>query len=158
MTEPLVDAETTTTGLKDNRCKAILAINISSIAMISMGVLYKIAAREGFHVVEYTFFRCVSALFVALAWNVIIGRNPLKHFPWKLKYTMVIRSFAGHLGFTMFNIAVPLAPLSLITVIFQTHPFWTSLIALCVLDDSIVNCEICYRVVVVLHNMRHTVA
>ena len=66
---------------KDNRCKAIVAINIFGIAITVMGVLWKIAASEGFNVVEFTFFRCLSALIVSIIWNMILGLNPFKLFP-----------------------------------------------------------------------------
>ena len=89
LTEPLIEDITTEVGEsetgsvhKDNRCKAIIAINVFGIAFTVMGVLYKIIAREGFHVVEFTFFRCVSAIIVSGLWNVILGVNPFKNFPW----------------------------------------------------------------------------
>ena len=125
LTEPLIDSvttevgenETAGSGHKDNRCKAIIAINIFGISFTAMGALYKIIAREGFNVVDFTFFRCVSALLVSGLWNVMIGVNPLKKFPWSFKGTLALRSVLGHATFTMFNLAVPYAPLSLIMVI-----------------------------------------
>ena len=42
----------------------------------------------------------------------------------------------------MLNLAVPLAPLSLIMVFMQTSPFWVSILAYCLLSEPIYRLEI----------------
>ena len=120
-----------------------------------MSVLYKIIAKEGFNVIEFTFFRCISALLVSSVWNAIVKVNPFGLFPWERKGTLALRSVMGHLSFTLINLAVPLAPLTLIMVVFQTNPFWITLIAFCILREPIVHFEfigilLCFGAVILI--------
>ena len=107
-----------------------------------MSVIYKILAKSGFHIVEFTFFRCLSAFVVSIIWNLISGLNPIKHFPKGKECHIIFRSLMGHTSFTSFNLAVPFAPLSLIMILFNTSPFFMSIIAFCLLKEPIICVEI----------------
>ena len=110
--------------------------------MTVMSVLYKILAKGGFHIVEFTFFRCLSCFLVSTVWSLSQGLNPIKHFPRDRKYTVILRSLMGHTSFTSFNLAVPFVPLSLVMIIFNTSPFWIAIIAFCLLGEPIIGLEI----------------
>lgn len=85
-----------------------------------MSVFYKkISGENGtVTIVEFTLFRCISILIAAIVWNTISCKNPLKEFPWESKWTLLARIIMGQFAFVFFNMAVPLAPLSMLIVVF----------------------------------------
>ena len=140
---------------KNNTCLAVIAINICAISLTVMSLLYKIVAVDGVSIVEFTFFRSVSAGIIACIWNATVCMNPFKQFPSDWKWTLFIRVVAGHTGFALFNLAVPLAPLSLIIILFNTSPFWISIIGCLFLKENLMCLEaiamvICFGAVVVI--------
>ena len=61
----------------------------------------------------------------------------------------------GHSAFALFNSAAPLAPLSLITIVFNTNPFMISILACLFLSEPLLCFEaiamvICFAAVVVI--------
>lgn len=132
-----------------------MAINIFGLCVTIIGTLFKVISSEGFSIVEFIFFRCVACITVAIAWNAWSGLNPIKLFPGDKKYRFYIRSLFGHASFIFFCTAVPLAPLSLLMIIFNTCPFWISIVAFCLLKEPIIRVEvvgmcICFAMVVVI--------
>ena len=112
-------------------------------------------ADEGVSIVEFTFLRSLSTFLVSIVWNLSVCTNPFKAFPWDHKWTLCIRSISGHASFALFNYIVPLAPLSLIIIIFNTSPFWISLIACMFIREQMLCIEvvmmvICFCAVIVI--------
>lgn len=132
-----------------------MAINIFGLCVTIIATLFKVISSEGFSLVEFVFFRCVSALILSITWNVSSGLNPVKLFPVDKKYRLFIRSLFGHSSFIFFCTAVPLAPLSLLMIIFNTCPFWISIVAFCLLKERVIGVEIvgmcvCFAMVIVI--------
>ena len=91
-------------------------MNIAAVFVAVMTASYRTIAEDGFRVIEFTFYRNVSGLIVSCIWLAIKGYNPFKMFPTDKKWTFFWRSLTGQLNFFLLNLAVPLAPLSLIMV------------------------------------------
>lgn len=118
---------------KDNRFKAIVAINACAVFMILMTATYKVVGLEGVGFVEFSLLRNAAALLVCSFWCFYEKINPIKMFPWHRANEFFWRCVVGHLYFIFMNIAAPLAPLSLVMILAQTSPFWTTIIAYFVL-------------------------
>ena len=52
-------------AVKDNRCKAIIFMNLFAIGTISQAIVYKLATAEGATVIDYQLFRSMGILVVA---------------------------------------------------------------------------------------------
>ena len=133
----------------------MLTINLFAISITVLGVLYKAVAVEGVSIIEFTFFRSVSALIIATIWNLAVCTNPFRAFPWAQKWTLFFRIISGQSSFALFNLAVPLAPLSLIIIVFNTNPFYISLIACLFLKEPLLCLEViamvvCFGAVIVI--------
>ena len=136
---------------KDNTYLAIVCISIFAIMLTLMDGLYKQVTGEGGFVtiVEFTLFRCISAFIASVVWN------PLKQFPWETtKWTLFWRIIMCQLAFVFFIMAVPLAPLSSIIIVYQI-PFLISIIAFVFLREHLLWHEIlgmilCFAAVMVI--------
>ena len=140
---------------QDNKCAAIVSINLQAICATAMTATFRLIAQEGFHAIDYNLVRNVQGLFLAAIWLFVAGQNPLTLFPRDQKLTLFFRMVCGQLNFMMLMLAAPLAPLSLIMVCYLTSPFWVSIIAFFALGERIIVAEvfailICFSAVVVI--------
>lgn len=64
-----------------------------------------------------------------------------------MRFTLALRSFIGFVGFTSLTYAVPMIPLLVQNTIFNTAPFWASLIGFFALGEIITRFEISSMIV-----------
>lgn len=69
-------------AVSDQKCLAVVAMNIFAVCEAGMMATYKFAAIDGFHVAEFTVLRNVSLFIVAVIWCARSNMDPLKMFPW----------------------------------------------------------------------------
>ena len=127
---------------KDNRIKALIAINICCIGGTGQAVLFKVISREGVHLLDYQLFRNIALLIFSIATLLPAQINLIDVFPCNKKVTLAIRILAGQVTFAMFNIGVQMIPISLFVIIFNTNTFWISLLGLLVNREPIVRVEL----------------
>ena len=130
-------------------------MNFHAICTTATAATYRVVAEEGFHVIDFTLFRNISIFSVAVIWCCCARINPLKMFPWEHKHQMIWRCITGQVNFFLLNLAVPLAPLSLIMIFWQTSPFWVTIVAYFFLKEPIIAIElismfICFTAVIVI--------
>ena len=73
------------------------------------------------------------------------GRNPFKEFPWGTKdvrLVFLVRALTGQLNYVFYNLALPLLPLGLLTIIHKTTPFWTGIMGYFIMREAILPIEI----------------
>ena len=128
--------------VKDNKCLAILTMSLSTFFGTCMAATYKVIAVEGFHIAEFTVMRNISSLVIASIWCCFSGYQPLKLFPWNNKYTLLSRSFAGQANFVLLNLGISMAPISLVMFVWQTNPFWVSIMAYFMLKEAMYRSEV----------------
>ena len=97
---------------------AIIAMNFAMMFGVAFLAAYKVIADDGFDPTEFVLMRCVSAFPISIIWCLILGLNPLKMFPWDKKWSLVWRSFTGHVNFFLLNWGVSMAPVSIVMVTF----------------------------------------
>ena len=99
--------------------------------------------------------RNITSLVIASIWCCYSGYQPLKLFPWNKKYSLLGRSYAGQSNFVLLNLGISMAPISLVMVVWQTNPFWVSIMAYFMLKEAMYKSEIiamfvCFSLVAVI--------
>ena len=133
---------------KDRRCRAIMAMNFAALSTTGMMASFKYIAAEGYHAADFNLLRNVVGLLITTIWTrVLIGLNPFKTFPLHYKGWMLVRLVCGQANFILLNVASTLASISLTLVIWQTSPFWISILAYFLLNESIYRIEIVSKLI-----------
>ena len=135
--EQLISNSETKGIVKDNRCKAIVAMNFVAIGGVGQSVLFKIVSREGVSLLDYQLLRNVGLLLFSIITLIPKRVNLLDEFPATKKLTLFIRILAGQLTFIFLNLSVMVIPISMFMIIFQTNAFWTSIMGLLVNEEPI---------------------
>ena len=63
--------------VRDNRCKAIIAINLFSVSIVFTSVIWKHLAEEGVNVIDFNFFRNFTIFCLASIALCIGNHNPI---------------------------------------------------------------------------------
>ena len=85
--------------------------------MVAMGSTYKVVAQEGFHIVDFAFMRCLSSLTIATFLCLCFGTNPFAELKQsENKKFLLLRCFTGHAYYTLANLAMTMAPLSMVFI------------------------------------------
>ena len=71
------------------------------------------------------------------------------------KSKILVRCLSGQTNILLLYVAAPMAPLALLMVLWQTNPFWISILAYLMLNEPIMKLEIismlfCFGAVVVI--------
>ena len=128
---------------KDNKCVAVVAMNLAWVFGVGYLVLFKLVEKEGdFNPAEFLLLDLVGICKASLIWCACAGYNPLKMFPWKKKWSLILRSFASCSAFFLQIWAVSRVPVSIVMVCFQTYPFWVSLLGRVWLKEPIMWLEL----------------
>ena len=114
---------------RDNKCVAIIAINLAIIFGVTFMAAFKVVNDEGFNPTEFVLLDCLTQLPFSIVWCLVVGYNPLKMFPWEKKWSLFWRSFTGHVNFFLFNLGASVAPISISMICFNTNTFWIAIIA-----------------------------
>lgn len=130
-------------------------MNVAALTTTAMAATFRVVAEQGFHPAEFNLLRNIMALICACIWCYSSGYNPLKMFPWENKGAMLTRCITGQGNFVLLMCAVPLAPLALIMIFWQTSPFWISIVAFFLLKEPIIPLElismmVCFGAVVLI--------
>ena len=132
---------------QDNMFRAIFFMNFSGLFSVCQSSFWKyVQAKYGFEFVDYWLIR---NSFLALVSMVIMQFSGIVLFDYpeeKSKNDWLIlltaRSLLGHACFFFFNTSFKFAPVSLCIIIFQTYPFWASILGYFVNGEIIEHFEI----------------
>ena len=99
-------------------------------------------------------------IFILLATTILLWcykLNPLgsSDFPKKKRVLTHVRNFLGNTGFCLWNINVTLVPISTLMIIFNTNPFWVSIMGYFFNKEKIASFEffgmvICFAGIIVI--------
>jgi len=123
---------------KDNRFKAILAMNLFCIGSVAQSACFKIVQKEGVKLYDYQIFRNFSVVVVSMIWLYLANINPIRDFPSSKSKTVITRSLLGQVSFFVFNLSLTMVPMTLHIILFQTNTFWISLLAYFFLAEPII--------------------
>jgi len=112
------------------------------LAYIGLSVIFKYLLTQGVRVGEFTLFRNI-ANFIFVCFLAKFQNTPLvTAFPHDKKYTLLLRSIFGTAGFALYIYNLALIPMWLLLIIFQTNPFWSSVLAHFFTKDKVTVYEI----------------
>jgi drug/metabolite transporter (DMT)-like permease len=137
-----------------NRVKAIVFINTYNFTLILYQSLAKMITNSGCDVIDLCFIRTTINFVIALF--VVIGtKQDVIDIPKEHRSLLALRCIVGLIGFTCNVYTVSLIPLFLTSIIFNTSPFWTSIMQYCTAGVSISYSEMigmlgCFGGVIVL--------
>ena len=143
----------------DGQTKAVLMMNLYCLANTLQCVLYKIMAERGVvDLMEYTWFRNATILALALTLLILQARDPVaagKAMRPKTRKLLLLRAILGYLITLLINACLSMIPFSLLVILFQTSPFWTSFLSYYVNGEPIYGIEImgmilCFVAVIII--------
>ena len=142
--------------VRDQRTKALIAINCYALGTAVSSIFFKRAMAKGCALLDFFLFRNISMLLVSTMWILVQGLSPFgKDFPTDWKWILLARCFTSQMGFFLFNLCLALIPMTYVIIIFQTSGFWASLLARVLFKEPMSSVEtlglfICFACVVVI--------
>ena len=107
-------------------------MNLCCIANMIQCVLYKIMSLRGIDLLEYCLFRNCSIMALCLYLLYVQDRNPFtagQEMSSEEKKMLLGRAALGYTATLMINACLSFVPFSLLVIIYQTSPFWTSILS-----------------------------
>ena len=127
---------------KDNRFLAFVTMNFAVLAVTGMTATFRVIAEEDFSPVDFTLMRNLLALLVSYVWCKVAQHKPFPMFPRDRKQQVLWRCVMGQASYFLIKVTVTMVPLALIMVIWNTCPFFISVIAFLFLSEPISRLEI----------------
>lgn len=128
------------TPKKDNRVKAIIWMNIFTLCATIVNILFKYISRYGVSVFEFFLWRNVFNL-IAINAVVRMQKVDVKQVTKRELMWIVLRAVVGNSCFVMINYSLTINSMSIQSILFQTNPFWTSIMAVFLLRESVMMYE-----------------
>ena len=116
----------------DAQTKGVLMINFYCIANTAQCVLYKIMSTRGVDLLEYTLFRNLTIIAIAIFLLIRQRRDPVQagiSMDMSTRKKLLLRAFLGYVITLLINMCLTMISFSLLVILFQTSPFWTSLLS-----------------------------
>jgi len=127
---------------EDSKVRGIIFMNLFCICTTAVGCIFKKLAEEGVSNLDFAIFRALVGLFCISLYNWYLGSKPWEEIPRRHYAKMFARSLGGTWGFILYTYIITILPLTLTTVVFQTNPFWMSVLGICFLGERIMKVEI----------------
>ena len=127
--------------LKTNRLKAIIFMNLFAILMPLYQLLVKIATNEkGVSPLDVI----VARTFACLTGSIIVAKSSGHSFFVKseLRRDLFMRSMQGTIGHLSFTFGIMYVPLVIVNILYNTAPFWTFLLAWCMVGERLTGLQI----------------
>ena len=119
-------------------------MNLFCLITTTVSCIFKnlAAGEDGVSNMDFAVFRSLLGLFCISFFVWYKKSKPWIELPRKHYCKMLLRSFGGTWGFILFYYVITILPLTLTTVVFQTNPFWMSVVAVCFLKEKIMTVEL----------------
>ena len=121
---------------------AILFINVFALCAVGQGLVWKIASKQGGHIIDYQFMRCVCVFTLAVIQTCYAKTDPFKAMPRTSWKDMIIRSLGGQLTFGLANFSFTLIALGTVAVILNTNAFWIAILACAINKERVSAVEV----------------
>ena len=115
-----------------------MAINLYVIGNTIKSIIYKILALESkITLSQYTLLSYLSVLILAFIALRVKNIEPFTTLPTEKRRVMLGRAFFGMSVGVLINASLELVPFSLLVILFQTNPFWTSILSFLINGEQI---------------------
>ena len=112
---------------KRNQKLAVIAMNAHAVFFAMSNVGFKLLMPRGICIADLFLFRGIIMIFVTTLIMHVKKTTPTIMRP-QARW-LIARILAGLSGFGLFKITIGFLPLSLLMIVTQTTPFWTSLLS-----------------------------
>eukprot|EP00352_Strombidinopsis_acuminata_P002455 CAMPEP_0176395482 /NCGR_PEP_ID=MMETSP0126-20121128/43443_1 /TAXON_ID=141414 ORGANISM="Strombidinopsis acuminatum, Strain SPMC142" /NCGR_SAMPLE_ID=MMETSP0126 /ASSEMBLY_ACC=CAM_ASM_000229 /LENGTH=378 /DNA_ID=CAMNT_0017768385 /DNA_START=27 /DNA_END=1163 /DNA_ORIENTATION=+ len=127
---------------QDSHFKGFFYMNLFCMSQTGLNIIQKWLIPQGVTLSAFTLYRNATNFTVIATLVYLSGRRPFTDFPRSLRGTMVLRSIFGTIGFIGMAYNLTLLPMAVIMIIYQTNPFWNSLLSYWVNGDPVQKVEI----------------
>ena len=93
-------------------------MNLFAFTAVAQGVVFKLVAKDGVSVVDYTVFRNTFTLIIAGSQSCYKRQNPFRNFPRHVIKDIITRSVFGQITFAIVNMSLVLIPIATTMVLF----------------------------------------
>ena len=101
-------------------------------------IIYKTLALEHkITLLEYMVLRNLAIMIIAIVGLIIKNIEPFEALPSEKRGIMLGRAFFGFSVSILINEGLELIPFSLLVILFQTNPFWTSILSYLINGEKI---------------------
>lgn len=111
-------------------------MNIFTLCATIVNILFKYISRYGVTVLEFFLWRNVFNL-IAINALVRMQKVDVKQVTKRELIWIVLRALVGNSCFVMINYSLTINSMSIQSILFQTNPFWTSIMAVFLLRESV---------------------
>ena len=140
--EPMSRIEEESEIPKDNRCRAIIAINLFSVSIVFTSVIWKHLAEEGVNVIDFNFFRNFTIFCLATIALIIGNHHPIREFPSDQKYRLLLLVLCGLGAVILFYAAVAIAPLTIVNTIIKLDSFIVLILGYLINREALIPVEV----------------
>ena len=129
------------TTIQTNRCKAIIAINISAIFTVSLISVTKVACNEkGLNSFDIVVFANLMSLICSTIFSYFTGKS--FNIEKDLRWTLFFRALAGFIALVSLTLGAALIPISVQLTVGNMAPFFASLFAFMTIGEKMSTFEI----------------
>lgn len=111
-------------------------MNIFTLSASIVNIMFKYISRSGVSVLEFFLWRNVfnlcSILLIVKAKKVAVRKVTKRQLFW-----IVSRAIVGNSCFVLINYSLTINSMSIQSILYQTNPFWTSIMAVFLLRESV---------------------
>lgn len=133
-----------------------MAINLFCLGNAVQSIIYKVLALEGkVTLLEYTLLRNFAMALLAIILLYVREVDFGNSLPKDKRHIMLARAVCGVGVALLINASLELIPFSLLVILFQTNPFWTSILSHFVNGEAIrpfevIGMIVCFIAVIVI--------
>lgn len=90
--------------------------------------------------IDLSFVRVSLNFGIAIFVLCYFGKRPIEDMPKDMWCTLIVRSILGTVAFTFMVYACKYLHVFIVQIIYNTAPFWTSILAYCVNGETVTTC------------------
>ena len=98
------------------------------ISFIIVQVISKICTNTGVHILDFCFLRSSSNFLCGILPAIFWKKHFINDMPRNMMFALFRRSLSGVSSFTCMVYAMSMIPLFISNIVFNTMPFWTSIL------------------------------
>ena len=117
-------------------------MNVFCLTRMVYECLMKIGTNTGIHITDLCFLRTFGLFIIACGSVKYYGKKPFEDVPKEYRWLLFVRCLVGLIGLNVIVYAVKVLPIFVVSIIFNTGPFWASLLSYLVLKENVTRSEL----------------
>ena len=112
-------------------------MNLYHLFLITYSGLAKIGTNNGISVIDLGFARTLSLFWIAFGTVIYHKKHIINDVPKNLRAGIFLRCIFGVIAFNCYVYAVKILPVFIASIIFNSAPFWTSILGYVLLKEKV---------------------